>query len=88
VESHWARWEAPRHYGRHQANAKIWAEFFEDPAIAFFLRIINFVLERLEPVFVKDLPRLNEKLCTQSRKNPHAELLQMNPCHLINLTVL
>jgi hypothetical protein len=65
-------------------NHELWEDFFNSEPIQIVLRIINMVLERLDPEFVKALRAL--KAAIQGKKGGK-QFLMGNPCHLINLAV-
>lgn len=66
-----------------QDNLELWKEFFEKPAIQFILCVMNMVLERLDPDFVKELKKLNASL----RKRKDGKYLLDNPSYFINLAI-
>src|SRR5271169_1514366 len=65
-------------------NVELWKDFFNSEPIQIVLRIINMVLEHLDPEFVKALRALNTSL---RGKKDGKRFLMDNPCYLINLAL-
>lgn len=65
-------------------NFEMWRDFFQHEAIQIVLRIMNMVLERLDPDFVRDLQALRETLLG---KPDRAKYISLNPSYLISLAI-
>ena len=61
-------------------NYELWKEFFENEAVQIVLRIMNMVLERLDPDFVRQLQMLRKALI--DHKPARARFLSLNPSSL------
>jgi hypothetical protein len=66
-------------------NFELWKEFFQHDAVQMVLRIMNMVLERLDPGFVQQLETLRQTLIDHNPER--ARYLSLNPCYLISLAV-